>query len=277
MVKKKCSPANKCIVHVVVLLMTLLQLQCRSHDFQVVQSGNNEKEFAPTLVIDSCMVERQYEGKDSTILVRVKITGENKTIPQWAFAVVSSLEEVKLDCQIKTIEDNAFFSCKKLGRINLNDIYTIGENSFKNSAIEKVDLSHANTIKDFAFANCMALRDVVFSDKLETIGDFAFSGDTSLVSCHVPAGNIGVGAFMGCSKLEDISFGNVVSIGESSFLDCTSLTKVVIPATVKSIGKDAFAGCISLKQVVIESEDTTIADGAFENTVIITKNNSKYE
>ena len=269
--KVKDCHIKKIFFYAVLLLMSLLQMQCKSYELQVVTSDNNNNEcFEPTLIVDSCIVEHQYEGKKSKTLLRIEITGDNQSVPQWAFAIVPSLVEVKLSPKIQTIEDNAFFSCKQLVKINLHDIDMVGENSFKNSALEEVDLSQAKIIKEFAFANCTALRNVVLFNKLETIGDFAFSGDTSLPSCYIPAGNIGDGAFMGCSKLAEIKFGKVISIGNAAFLDCKSLSHVVIPSTIKSVGSDAFAGCTNLKDVIINSRDTQIAKNAFEKDVVIT-------
>ena len=36
----------------------------------------------------------------------------------------------------------------------------------------------------------------------------------------------------------------VTNIGDFAFYDCTSLTSITIPNSVKSIGYDAFSGCI---------------------------------
>lgn len=262
------------LLYVVFLLTFFVLLQCKSYEPQVIEGDKSWKIFQPTLMIDSCIVERQYEGKTSTDLTRVYVNGGNKSIPQWAFAVVPSLEDVRLSPDIQSIGDNAFFSCKKLARINLENVDTIGENSFKNTALENINLSRAKIIKEFAFANCTLLHRIKFSDNLDSIEDFAFSGDTALVSCHLPAGCIGTGAFMGCSMLKEVFLGNVLIIGDAAFLDCKSLTHVVIPASVKSIGNDAFAGCINLKDATICGKETKIAENAFEKNVIISK---KYE
>jgi hypothetical protein len=254
-------------------------IQCKSNELQVVSSENIRITYSPTLVVDSYMVEHQYEGKDSNSLIRIEITNKIESVPQWAFAIVPSLEEVRLSSSVKVVDDNAFFSCNKLSKINLNDVEIIGENCFKFSALEDVNLTSAQDIKEFAFSNCYKLKKIKFSDRLKTIGEFAFSGDSSLINCHIPSGEIGASAFMGCSKMEQISFGKVVSIGNAAFLDCTSLSSVIIPSTMREIGNEAFSGCVNLKKVIIDNKDTKIADNAFPKNVEITykkdKNNER--
>lgn len=264
---------QKAIGYISAFVFMFSMIQCKSNESQVVSSENIRIAYSPTLVVDSCMVEHQYEGKDSNLLVRVEITNKVEIIPQWVFAIVPSLEEVRLSYSVKTIEDNAFFSCKKLSRINLEHVEVVGENCFKFSNLEDISLISAHEIKEFAFSNCLKLRKIKFSSNLKTIGEFAFSGDSALVNCHIPSGEIGIGAFMGCSKLEQISFGKVVSIGNAAFLDCTSLTSVILPSTMKEIGSEAFSGCVNLKEVIVSNNDTKIADNAFPKDVIITYKN----
>jgi hypothetical protein len=57
----------------------------------------------------------------------------------------------------------------------------------------------------------------------------------------------------------------VTSIGGTAFLDCSSLTSVMIGTNVTSIGYDAFEGCGALLNVTIPDSVTSIVQGAFYN------------
>lgn len=263
---------NAIKIAAIVIGTVSLFVHCKSHEYPVVSVNSEVLIHQPSMIIIKELVEHQYEGSESIELARIEIAGENK-VPQWAFAIVPILEEVKLSSKVKVLDDNAFFSCKKLSKINLNDVEVVGENCFKFSALEDVNLTSGQNIKEFAFSNCIKLRKIKFSNNLKTIGDFAFSGDSALVKCHIPSGEIGASAFMGCTKMEQISFGEVVSIGNAAFLDCTSLTSVIIPSTMKEIGNEAFFGCVNLKEVIVNGHDTKIADNAFPKNVVITYKN----
>ena len=90
---------------------------------------------------------------------------------------------------------------------------------------------------------------IIFSGELTSIGDYAFSGKSTLTSVALPA--------------------SLRSIGEDAFKK-TSISSVVIPASVTSIGNYAFNGCSNLKVLAFAegSQLETIGDNAFLSTGI---------
>ena len=52
-------------------------------------------------------------------------------------------------------------------------------------------------------------------------------------------------------------------IGDSAFSQCSGLTAIVIPPSVKAIGKKAFLGCYKLIYITIPQGVTTIESSAF--------------
>ena len=74
-----------------------------------------------------------------------------------------------------------------------------------------------------------SIKSVVIEDDVQTIGEYAFSG---------------------CSSLTSVTIGNYVEyIRNYAFSDCSSLTSVTIGSGVKYIGGYAFSGCSSLISV----------------------------
>lgn len=55
----------------------------------------------------------------------------------------------------------------------------------------------------------------------------------------------------------------VTSIGDETFLECSSLASIVLPESVTVIGEDAFNGCKSLKDITLPEGLTNIGDYAF--------------
>ena len=86
-------------------------------------------------------------------------------------------------------------------------------------------------------------------------GIITFDGDVT---------SIGNWAFSDCSGLTSITIPNsVTSIGEYAFYDCTGLTSITIPNSVTSIGPGSFSGCTSLTSITIPDGVTSIGDWAF--------------
>ena len=117
-----------------------------------------------------------------------------------------------------------------------------------------------------AFNGCTSLPSVYFEggSSPANIGDAAFNGCTSLTSATLNVGAIGISAFGDCSLLSSLSLGtNVSTIGNSAFLNCTSLGgSLVIPNSVTTIGQTAFWGT-SITAVTIGEGVTSVGTQAF--------------
>ena len=137
------------------------------------------------------------------------------------------------------------------------------------------------TVLDDTFSGCSNLWRVTIPANVETISSTTFSGCSQLTAIEIPSSveTIGERIFRRCTGLVNVTFekgsrltsitgdcvkdsGNrVTSYG--AFLECTSLTKIEIPASVTTIGSGAFHDCSSLEIVSFEegSKLITIKDG----------------
>lgn len=89
------------------------------------------------------------------------------------------------------------------------------------------------------------------------IDSWACHDDLSITKLWIPntITSIGNMAFKGCANLKTIIFENgesvPLSIGVSSFANCTSIQAVSLPARTVSVGKGCFRECIALEDIEI--------------------------
>ena len=129
------------------------------------------------------------------------------TIPFKCFSF-SGLEKMKFPGSIKYVGSMAFFNCKNLNEIVLNEgILELGDLSFSNNNLLKtINIPDSlKTIKPNAFYNCSKFTGLVIPENVIKINNAAFSYCTG---------------FKGELKLSE----NLREIGVSAFLNCTNLS-----------------------------------------------------
>lgn len=107
---------------------------------------------------------------------------------------------------------------------------------------------------------------IVVSDKITSIGSFAFYGCNNLVAVSIPNSvkTIGSYAFASCERLTSVQMGgSVSSIGNGAFYDCFSLESIRLPYGLTSIGSQAFYRCESLVSISVPADVRTMGDSVF--------------
>lgn len=101
------------------------------------------------------------------------------------------------------------------------------------------------------------------TDVRGTIGEAVTQDLLDMLGCY--ADIIGEYAFSGCSSLMSITIlEGVTSIGAHAFENCSRLTSITIPESVTSFGEFAFSGCSSLKSLYV-AQDSYAATWAENN------------
>lgn len=177
---------------------------------------------------------------------RVRIEEGIKFIGARAFYGCGHLEDVSFPASIESISADAFLGCKRLRRISVADGNGVYDSRGDCNAIIE---TATNTLT----LGCATTR---IPADIKTIGDFAFSGVTSLASLELPDGltEIGAYAFNGCMNLKQVKLPvSLRTIGDGAFA-YTGLTEIFIPDSVSSIApvlESHFAGCVSLKSIIV--------------------------
>lgn len=196
-----------------------------------------------------------------------------------AFSGCSKLQSIIACGNVKRIGNNAFKDCSRLNNVEIgwNEIYSIGDNAFYNTAIKEVDISlnDNSTNGSSIFQNCTQLQTINIGKNF-IIKSNTFSGCSNLTKLSIESnyggleGNQCLGniaqiqqivipsstsgfpdrCFINDAKLNNISFTDYKDskfkhIGNSAFSGCTVLTDIELPSsfnTVGCFGSNCFSG-----------------------------------
>ncbi len=155
------------------------------------------------------------------------------------------------------INDSAFLACEGITEITIPDsVEEIKGRAFYECInLEKITIDANNT-------NFVAVDGVLYTaDKTKII----FCPKTFKGTFTVPEGvtNIGEYAFNNCTSLSDIIFPTTIKyFGDRAFENCTALGTLVIPNVSTTIYGYTFNHCTNLKEVIIEGS-TSFGECAF--------------
>ena len=142
-----------------------------------------------------------------TSLASVTIGNGVTSIESYAFAGCTSLASVAIPDSVTSIGEQAFSSCRSLASINVvasNNAYTSENGVLYNKS--------KTTLVDYP---CGKTGAFTIPNGVTRIGEYAFSGCTSLASVTIPASvtRIGGFAFDGCTSLTSVTFQGTITAG----------------------------------------------------------------
>ena len=206
-------------------------------------------------------------------LKEVKIPEGIQVICMDAFDGCKSLKSVCLPKGLKYVYDNAFGDCEQLKDVTILDSYTsISKNAFANTPImsEMWEQAEGEYLiwNHILFGTKTPLVDVVIPEGVTSIAGSAFESDGTIRSVIIPSSMkfIGSAAFWN-TGLETVVINGVEEIGANAFNE-TDIREITLPVGVKKIGNSAFLDCEKLTKVILLSGVEEIGEYAFFATGI---------
>ena len=167
----------------------------------------------------------EYAFKECTALQSVSLPEHLASVGRGAFYGCTSLSQITVPQGIKRIGGRAFSNTAWLNGLSNQEFVILGDGILIAYNGNKEEVKLPKNIKQIsgAFAGNTILKGIRFRGEVESIGDMAFMGCSSLNEVDIPA--------------------SVTEIGGNAFYGCTSIEKLIIPANAEYIGPDAFTNC----------------------------------
>ncbi len=208
---------------------------------------------------------------DSSNLASVTWNSNQTYIPDGAFSNCTKLTEFTVPAHVTEIGVCAFDYCTSLSKVEiLGTLDSIGDGAFEGcTKLTTINLDNVLSIGEETFMGCKSLNSIgTFSTNLTRIGCGAFRDCSSLV--------IDVD-FRGVTNLtiEEKAFyyAGITSINFPTNVipkyvcyGCPNLRTAVIPSSVTEIGKNAFYNCPNLTGITLPEGLQTIGDYAFQKS-----------
>lgn len=200
------------------------------------------------------------KGSESYTLVKCFSTAQDVEVPQningypvtkigyGAFDSNMATVSVTLPNTVKELDVRAFYNCRSLVRINLENVVRIGDN---------------------AFSLCEKLMNITLPDNMECIGKNIISGtalDYSVRSGALYLGNVLYDYKSNQNETSLTIKDGTYYIAKEAVDYSYNLTSVTIPDTVKIIDDYAFYMCDELENIQIPDSVEYVGDGAFSKT-----------
>ena len=240
-----------------------------------------------------------YEGLKS-----IKLSGSVRQIGNGAFTNCKSLESLTLSDKVSEIGSEIFKGCESLKELQLpfigynenssttlNDMFGV-ENSIGNSTLEKIKITNAKSLENYALRGFTALKNIDISEGLETIGLNAFYNCEALETIVIPSSVIYMGEyiFQGCNSIKEMSlpfigstisspnqlsylFGYNTTVNSLDKIELTNverltsstfsgyeINEIVLSETLKTVDSYAFAHISGLQELVIPTSVTDMGN-----------------
>ena len=239
-------------------------------------------------------------------LVRVQLPNSVTSLKYRAFSECVSLETINIPNSVLDIGNEAFYNCKKLSSVIIPEgVLSIGEqafdgctslnmimipksvnNMYENSfsattalVVEKDSYAYEFAVKNdiLVFINNGNDTPIMFEEN--GIQYYACNGEATALSVSdkkiteaiIPSTVRGYRVtalyetFQNCSSLTKVVLPNTIkTIGKRNFSQCSNLTSITLPDSLEVLGDWVFFNCYSLTEISIPNNVTTIGEHTFQ-------------
>lgn len=270
---------------------------------------SNYPQISKITIPDSVVNIESHAFNGCQNLTKISIPKSVKKIKSNTFVGCENLREIEIPQTVNEIEENAIQNCDKLKIVKIDPYSTRFPNNLLDdcSSLKFLSIIDEHNI----FLTSKMTENLVIGDDIRTIqkklSDLKkLFGSYNYLHCEItyPSqmfddiyqkimelkkdyGGLNICIFYTGMSSTDMKFkfNNEIKYiifdtciqqingqnNDGPFERCSSISKVIIPFSVKSIGMNAFAGCTSLKLVKIESDETEISPNSFPQTTQIVK------
>lgn len=212
-----------------------------------------DERLGDTYMIESDGKANKYMFDRCYKLVSLTLPNELKRLPRQFVSRCPLLVNLQIGNNVSTIDASSIHDNPYLLSLTIPEgVTTMGREACESNGIEELTLPNS----------------------LNTIDYFTFAYNTNLKTIHFGTGlkDIAWGAFEGCSGLEnlDLSTSNIENIQSYAFSECTSLSSVKFPSSLRQIYGNAFSQNSALQAVTFNDGLDGIGGSAFSNTGLTT-------
>lgn len=194
----------------------------------------------------------------------------------YAFNNCPSLRSVNLG-SVTALADADFAGCGELSSVTGSAaLISIGSSVFQDcGSLKEFDFgTKLLTIGNSAFSGTnLRAANFVYAAPLDSIGEWAFANNPSLVTVTVPQNtrHIGRGAFFGCPALTAIEIPEgCPALADYTLTGATALDSLTLDYGVTEIGQFALKGASAVKYITLPGSITYLGDHAMDGMTSLT-------
>ena len=223
--------------------------------------------FADATVKNICVSHWDTNGDGKISVSEAEAVTDLGTL-FWNSGGISSFDELHYFTGLTSIHQSAFWHSGLTSIIIPNTVTTIEEMAFQGcSNLTSITIpGSVTTIEGYAFQHCTSLTSINIPYSVNYIGYLALD-DTGWLNSQ-PNGIVYLGSdwcigYKGTKPSGALSINYTRGIASNAFDDCSSITSVSLPSTLKYINGGAFAGCSNITSIKIPNSVISIGYNAF--------------